>query len=145
MKLPDILSFKHADAELFEAVKKIRNEVFIIEQQVREEEEFDEFENSSIHYLLSINKTPIGTARWRHVGDWIKLERFAVLKDFRGEKNGDFLLKSVLDDVLKENKPLYLHAQLKAIPFYERRGFRKVGELFWECEIAHYKMTMNDH
>ena len=39
-----------------------------------------------------------------------------------------------------ENKTMYLHAQLKAIPFYERQGFKKVGDLFVECEIEHYKM-----
>lgn len=142
MESPDILSFKTSNTKLFEQAKQIRNKVFIIEQNVREEEEFDEFEEQSIHYLLLIDNKAIGTARWRNIGDWVKLERFAVLKNYRHSKRGDFILQQVIEDALKEGKPLYLHAQLKAIPFYERRGFKKVGDLFWECDIAHYKMTL---
>ena len=83
----------------------------------------------------------IGTARWRLINDKVKLERFAILEQYRGKKYGDLLLKKVIEDASKENKVLYLHAQLKAIPFYERRGFQKVGDLFVECEIEHYKMV----
>lgn len=45
-------------------------------------------------------------------------------------------------DATKENKPMYLHAQLKAIPLYERCGFKKTGALFLECDIEHYKMVL---
>jgi len=52
-------------------------------------------------------------------------------------------LKQVIDDVKEKSNIIYLHAQLKAIPFYERQGFQKVGEQFSECDILHYKMVLN--
>lgn len=137
------ISFKSDEKQHFSAARSIRETVFIVEQEVAEDEEFDEFEATSLHYLLLLNNQAIGTARWRHLGDQLKLERFAVLKPYRGKGYGDVLLQAVLADASKENKPMYLHAQLKAIPFYQRRGFKQVGELFWECDIAHYKMVFN--
>lgn len=138
-----IVSFTKKDHEKFEKVRSIREIVFVIEQQVDEREEFDEFEGSSIHYLMTHGDQPIGTARWREIGDKVKLERFAVLKEYRGKKYGDALLKKVITDASEIGKPMYLHAQLKAIPFYQRRGFKKIGELFLECDIEHYKMVKN--
>ena len=135
------------DERLSEAFE-IRRKVFVIEQEVAEEEEYDEFEDSSRHVLATIDKIPVGTARWRQTEKGVKLERFAVLKEYRGRKIGESLVKATLDDVrrqLPNAELLYLHAQLPAIPLYEKFGFQKVGDLFWECDIAHYKMTLQSH
>lgn len=139
---PKVNSFKTDEKVLFEKARVIRDKVFVQEQNVAEEEEFDEFEDESLHYLLYVDNKAIGTARWRHIGNKVKLERFAVLKEYRGKGYGDFLVKTVLKDALKEGKTIYLHAQLKAIPLYERSGFKKVGDLFMECDIEHYKMVI---
>lgn len=122
---------------------KIREEVFVIEQKVEREEEYDEFEDSSIHFLALIDNKPVGTARWREKGDKIKLERFAVLKSARGSGVGAALVNTVVTDVesKKLNKEMYMHAQVHAIPFYEKLGFKKQGDLFVECEIEHYTMV----
>ena len=135
-----IIPFKTDNVVLFQYAREIRDVVFIKEQQVEEQDEFDDFEDECEHFLLSVNDKPIGTARWRRVGEKVKLERFAVLKEYRGKKYGDELLKAVIQSASSEMKTMYLHAQLKAIPFYERQGFKKVGDLFVECEIEHYKM-----
>ena len=121
---------------------RIRTEVFVVEQKVTREEEFDEFERSSIHYLGTVGGLPAGTARWRITSEGIKLERFAVLKDMRNTGVGTAILKKVLNDVTPSKIPVYLNAQLKAIPFYERHGFRKVGDLFVEANIDHFKMVL---
>jgi predicted GNAT family N-acyltransferase len=136
-----ITPFKTSDTALFQQARDIRDVVFIQEQRVDEEDEFDEFEEICQHFLMKWNTTAIGTARWRAIGERVKLERFAVLKEFRGKKYGDQLLQAVINSAAVENKPMYLHAQLNAIPFYERQGFKKVGDLFVECEIEHYKMV----
>ena len=133
-------SFKTTDKKLFEKARVIRDVVFVQEQEVKENEEFDEFEAESQHYLIYENGNPIGTARWRVIGEKVKLERFAIIKGARGKKYGEALVKRVMEDATKENKPIYMHAQLKAIPLYERCGFYKVGEIFSECDILHYKM-----
>lgn len=139
----EVIKFKTEDREKFLEARKVREIVFIQEQKVEERDEFDEFENESNHFLLRLNGKTIGTARWRHSDEKIKLERFAVLKEERGKKYGDVLLDSVIKDAISTRKPMYLHAQLKAIPFYERRGFKKEGKLFVECDIEHYKMVRN--
>jgi predicted GNAT family N-acyltransferase len=50
----------------------------------------------------------------------------------------------VLADVRAElpDAEVYLNAQLRAVPFYERHGFRKVGKMFEEANIQHYKMML---
>lgn len=136
-----IIPFRTGDDLLFQQAREIRDVVFIQEQQVDEQDEFDEFEDECEHFLMSFNGKAIGTARWRTIGEKVKLERFAVLKESRGKKYGDQLLQAVIQSASNQNKTMYMHAQLKAIPFYERQGFNKVGELFVECEIEHYKMV----
>src|SRR5690606_13889181 len=121
-----------------------RRKVFVEEQKVDARDEFDEYEDESNHFLLQLNDKAIGTARWRHIGDKIKLERFAILKDYRNTGYGNILLSAVLEDVVPHKKQVYLHAQLKAVPFYERQGFQKQGDMFKECEIQHYKMLLKE-
>jgi predicted GNAT family N-acyltransferase len=118
----------------------IRQKVFVDEQKVDPELEYDEFEGTSHHYLASIEELPIGTARWRHTEKGIKLERFAVLDEYRDKGIGSALLKDVLADVLEQEKPVYLHAQVQVVPFYEKFGFKAVGDEFIEADIRHYKM-----
>lgn len=122
---------------------EVRNEVFVIEQEVNPALEYDEFEKTSHHYLALQNDKPIGTARWRETEEGVKLERFAVLKDFRGSGAGNALLKNILDDVEKiaPNK-IYLHAQVQVIPFYEKAGFDCIGPEFIEADIRHRKMVL---
>ncbi len=135
--------FKTIEKELFKAACDIRNDVFVIEQVVDSELEFDDFEDESLHYLFYVNKIPIATARWRYIGEKIKLERFALLKEYRNAGYGSILLDEVLNDVKKENTLIYLHAQLKAVPYYARKGFVKKGEIFEEAGIDHYYMEMD--
>lgn len=123
----------------------IREEVFVKEQKVAPEEEYDEFEEISTHFIaLDENAIPCGTARWRFTDNGAKLERFAVLKSHRGKGTGQALVKAVMDNV-KENpkatgKKMYMHAQIPAVTLYSRFGFEKVGDQFEECNIMHYQM-----
>lgn len=117
----------------------IRHKVFVIEQGVDPMLEYEHDEESH-HYLLTMGRKAIATARWREVDGEIKLERFAVLPKFRNRGYGKVILLEVLIDVLPLMKPIFLHAQLKAVRFYERNGFVKEGEKFFEAEIEHYTM-----
>jgi predicted GNAT family N-acyltransferase len=130
--------------EQLDTIFKIREDVFVIEQEVDPVEEYDEFENISTHFLAYIDGFPAGTARWRFTNNGIKLERFAVLKDMRKKGVGQALVQAVLDNIIQseesKGKLLYMHAQLPAIPLYSKFGFQKVGEIFEECNIMHYQM-----
>ena len=137
----EIVSFKVNDRpDLAEKANMIRQEVFVIEQHVDPKLEYDEYEADAIHYLLSVDTTAVATARWRETDKGIKLERFATLKSHRNQGLGAVLLDDVMDDVVPLGKKIYLHSQLMAIPFYERRGFSKIGEMFTEAEIEHFTM-----
>jgi len=126
---------------LFKIGLNIRTTVFVKEQNVDPNIEHDTFEESANHYLIYFDKKPIGAARWRETNEGIKLERFAVLKEYRNKEIGAELLSQVLKDVLPLGKPIYLHAQINALRFYERYGFVLVGGSFKEAEIVHYKMV----
>lgn len=125
-------------------VNNIRKKVFVDEQKVRPEDEFDEFEKESTHYLGFYGTVKAGTARWRKTDEGIKLERFAVLQKYRNKGLGTAILNKVLEDVKNEGKKIYLHAQLSAVKFYERAGFVKEGDIFSECNIDHYKMVFKE-
>lgn len=126
---------------------EIREDVFVVEQQVSPEEEYDVYENTSTHFLVSdADGNPCGTARWRRTDKGIKLERFAVLKKFRGTGVGSLLVKAVLEDIASSEADdaitVYMHAQSYAVPFYQKFGFSKQGNEFEECGIKHYLMTL---
>ena len=140
-----VASKRITEEQELEAAFDIRQKVFVVEQQVAPEEEYDEFDKTAHHYLASFDGKPCGTARWRPTENGVKLERFAVLEPYRNKAVGSSILQKVLTDVnaAEPNKTIYLHAQLKAVPFYERHGFSKVGDIFTECDIQHYKMLMH--
>jgi len=132
--------------ECWEDIRKIRDVVFIQEQAVSEEEEYDEFESESTHFLAFGDGIAAGTARWRQTEKGIKLERFAVKIEFRGFGIGSALVKAVLADVALKNpesKLIYLHAQVQALPFYAGLGFEAYGEEFVEADIIHRKMIFS--
>lgn len=134
-----VIRFKFGDTEHAEQAFAIRRKVFVDEQGVDPALEYDK-EEEAHHYLLMINDKPISTARWRETEKGIKLERFAVLTEFRNRGFGEIILKEVLKDVLAMERTIYLHSQLRAVPFYERNGFVKKGPVFYEANMGHYYM-----
>lgn len=132
-----------SDQELRKAFA-IREEVFVIEQQVPANEEFDEFEDDSHHFVaLDENENPIGSARWRYTEKGVKMERFTVKKELRGKGLGTAIVQAVVDDIsthAEKGTYLYMHSQLDAVPLYAKFGFKKEGDQFDECGIMHYLM-----
>jgi predicted GNAT family N-acyltransferase len=138
---------KVSDLRDLDAAFTIREKVFVQGQGVPADDEYDQHDRQATtrHYLARLDGQPAGAARWRPTENGVKLERFAVLDEFRNQGVGQALVQAVLADVRAEvpdAAQVYLHAQLRAIPLYERTGFRKVGDLFEECDIQHYKMVL---
>jgi predicted GNAT family N-acyltransferase len=127
--------------EGLQAAFQIRELVFVVEQEV------DAFEDSSIHFLAKLDGAPVGTARWRFTTNGVKMERFAVLQEARGQGVGQALVAAVLADINQhpdgKAKKKYLHAQIHAMPLYAKFGFQAVGDQFEECAILHYKMELS--
>ena len=125
--------------DLAEKALKIRNEVFVKGQHVDVSIEV-EFEEESHHYLLFLDDEPVATARWRKTETGIKLERFATLPEYRNLGYGARLLEEIMKDVEAPGVKIYLHAQLGAVRFYDKHGFIKEGEVFYEANIGHIGM-----
>lgn len=121
-------------------IRPVRETVFIHEQAVPEELEWDGLDPQCAHVLAWNDQgDAIGTARMQANGT---IGRMAVLKDWRGRGAGRALLEALLDcAVRQELTRVTLSAQTHAIGFYERAGFHVVGELFIDAGIPHRKMV----
>lgn len=137
-----VVGFNTDDRSRSEIAFSIRNRVFVEEQKVSREEEYDSHESESVHYLLYAGEQPIGTARMRETRDGVKLERFAVLPEYRNKGAGSVLVHHVLQEARKLKLPVYLNAQVPAMNVYSRAGFKAVGELFYEAGLPHYRMEL---
>ena len=135
-----IISFTIKDKTRYNQALEIREKVFIQEQQVARDLEVEN-EDQARYYLLLLDEKPVGTARWRKTSEGIKLERFAVLPEYRNQNLGSEILRVVLADLKNRTEKVYLHSQLKAIPYYQRQGFEKHGPMFTEANIRHFMMV----
>ncbi len=136
----EIKRFTTEEHELAKKAFKIRTLVFVKELSVDPSIEYDEYENQCAHYLAITDEKPIAAARWRKTKEGIRLERFAVLPEYRNKGIGDKLIKRILKDVIPLNKTIYLHSQVKSISVYKRNGFVIKGEPFIEAGLKHYYM-----
>jgi len=131
---------KISNGESLNIAHAIRYEVFVNGQNCPAELERAN-EDESIHFLAKVNGVPAGACRWRKTENGYKLERFAVLKEFRGMGVGQQMVKTVLNDLPKDAEYVYLNSQIDAVPLYEKFGFVKEGPEFTEAGIRHYKMV----
>ncbi|HEY8568015.1 GNAT family N-acetyltransferase [Microbulbifer sp.] len=127
-----------------DAIRGIRQKVFVEEQQVPADLEWDELEESAQHFLIYQSNKAIGTGRLTGGG---KIGRMAILKDARGHGAGLELLNRICKFArVSGQKNVYLNAQVHAVPFYQKAGFTVTGEEFMEADIPHVRMdlTLND-
>jgi predicted GNAT family N-acyltransferase len=126
----------------------IRHQVFVVEQKVDPAEEYDSFDPIEVHsavcahFLALVGEKAVGTARLRKTENGVKLERFAVLPEARTSGAGRALIRACLEHLPSGTRLVYLHAQEQALGFYEKAGFRPVGERFFEAGIPHFKMQL---
>ncbi len=118
----------------------IRRQVFINEQKVPEELEWDEFDKTARHVItLTKNHQAIATGRIKadgHIG------RMAVLKAYRQQGIGSEILLTLLGIAKQQHlKSVYLHAQVSAISFYEQHGFVCNSSQFMDAGIPHKSMV----
>ena len=118
----------------------IRRTVFVEEQNCPPELELAN-EEESTHFLATLDHQPCGACRWRKTDKGYKLERFAVLKEYRGKRVGQALLAAVLDDLPEDAHYIYLNSQIDAVGLYAKFGFTIEGDQFEEAGIQHFKMV----
>lgn len=124
------------------AVFVIRGAVFVAEQQVPIEEEWDERDGTAAYLLALVDGVPAGTVRLVDQGDGSGLlGRMAVLPAGRGKGTGAALVR-VAEELAREAglDRVELHAQTHALGFYERLGYTAHGEEFMDAGIPHLHM-----
>jgi predicted GNAT family N-acyltransferase len=124
-----------------EALRAIRTAVFIEEQLVPKELEWDDNDESSTHWLaIDHNKKPVGVVRMLtngHIG------RMAVLKQARKKGIGKALLEQAINYARHKNLyEVFLHAQTHALTFYQKAGFITYGSEFIDAGITHRSMRL---
>jgi predicted GNAT family N-acyltransferase len=121
----------------------VRRAVFVIEQNVPEELEWDQDDERAYHVLATAAEdgAPIGTGRLKldcHIG------RMAVVQQWRRRGVGSAILRTLVELAAKEGCAMVrLHAQTHAMSFYEVHGFTAYGPQFDEAGIAHRKMELS--
>ena len=120
-------------------LRAVRETVFVHEQQVPLEEEWDALDPECVHVVArTIDGTPIGTGR---LTPEHKIGRMAVLRQWRGKGVGDALLLALVEQAHQRGwREVALNAQVTAIDFYLRHGFQPYGERFREAGIEHQAM-----
>jgi predicted GNAT family N-acyltransferase len=119
--------------------QSLRVEVFVVEQGVPIELEWDEADEVSTH-AVAYDEAGQVIATGRLLPDG-HIGRMAVRKSARGKGIGGQVLRALLDEAKRLGYcELVLHAQTHAVDFYLRHGFEILGEEFMEAGIPHQKM-----
>lgn len=136
----DFIKIKKIDE--YKLTLPIREVVFINEQKVPKELELDKHDNDALHFGAYYDDKVVGCARAREFEDYFKIERVAVLKEYRG-KGISLELMHFVEKYLNELssiKHIELNAQAGVEKYYHKLGYSSVGEYFYEAGIKHIKM-----
>lgn len=131
-----VVDYRHE----IDTIKQIRTRVFQQEQGVAAELEFDGLDEAATHLLADLDNQAIGTARIREINaDTVKIERLAVLKNFRKQGIARQLMIFALN-IVADKTWVIVHAQEYIASLYRELGFAIVGDKFTEAGIVHLKM-----
>ncbi|MFK7969807.1 MAG: GNAT family N-acetyltransferase [Bacteroidia bacterium] len=140
--MKDITIIKAESDADFDRVFAIRDTIFAHELGITPEEEFDGLDHLSHHYLAIIDGIAVGTSRWRQGPQVpvVRLERFAVLSDYRDQKVGSALFEAMMKDV-PSTFPIEVYALVQTVPFFQKMGLQEEGEVFEVAGLKHQAMV----
>lgn len=131
------VSWQQAESYL----REIRTKVFIEEQQVAPDFEWDDIDQSAIHLLAMSENQPIACLRIIH---YVKIGRMAVLKPWRSLGVGSALLDEAIHICHSHgSQQIRLSAQTHAISFYSQAGFVAISDEYCDVHIPHVDMQLN--
>ncbi len=124
-------------------VKPLRYQVFVIEQKVPEEMEWDEFDGMALHAIVTADNQIVGTGRLILDGHIAKIGRMAVQSSRRNQGIGKSILNALIQTAKEKGaQECILHAQTHAIAFYAKADFEPNGPIFDEAGIPHVEMRL---
>lgn len=122
----------------------VRKKVFVIEQNVPESLEWDKYDDTALHVICKVDESIVGTGRIVFLNDAAKIGRVAVLKSYRNQGIGKMIIQFLIEESKKrEKKTIFANVQIRAQKFYEKLGFKRVGNTFIEAGIEHIKMILS--
>lgn len=131
----------NGDGDIADALA-LRFEVFVDEQRTPPEEELDGLDQGALHLVVYDGDEPIAAGRIIDAGDGVcMLGRICVKLTRRGEGIGDFAVRAMIRKACDMGfRGQLLHAQVQALGFYEKLGFKAYGEQYMEAGIPHVSM-----
>ncbi|GAA3396641.1 GNAT family N-acetyltransferase [Streptomyces roseoviridis] len=135
-----------------EACFAVRRAVFVEEQGVPQEIEYDPYDETAVHVLaVRADGVPLGTGRLLYGADAVgktgadasvgSLGRLAVTRAARGLGVGAALVRAIEDAARARGlAAVDLHAQTQALGFYERLGYEAYGPEFKDAGMPHRAM-----
>jgi len=125
-----------------QAAFQVRRVVFVEEQGISEELDFDGLDRQAVHLVVKDGERVIGTARVRFLDDkQAKIERMAILKPFRRQGIGSRMISFLIKELeTRHVEQVVVYAQIKTVAFYRVCGFKLSGSPFLEAGIHHMKM-----
>lgn len=144
MKKPPLTNVKITQVSWREAenyLREVRQVVFVEEQAVAPDFEWDELDASAIHLLALFDNQPVACLR---IIDYHKIGRMAVLKEWRGLGLGNaLLLEAIKICKAHGSKSMHLSAQTHAIKFYRKAGFKVTSVEYCDVHIPHVDMQLD--
>lgn len=140
--MKSIKFIKAFDSE-FESVRSIRTAVFTNEQGADAGGEFDSLDSTADFVLLYDGKSAAATARVVLIDKGYKIGRIAVLKEYRGKGYGNAVVRAVTEKAFEKGAhEVFVDAQNYAVPFYEKIGFKVIGEELIDRGLPHIPMCV---
>lgn len=125
--------------------KKIREDVFVKEQGFKTE--FDEIDDIAIHFVMfndNDNAVAVCRAFVESNPTEYHLGRLAVKKEYRGQHLGEEILKEAEKHIKSiGGRAVLLSAQVRVSAFYEKQGYKKFGDIYYDEFCPHIMMKKN--
>ena len=138
----NILKLNFNDED-FSHIRNIRKSVFNTELGILESELFDKHDETCDHFLIFDGKKIVGSVRIRSMNTSIKLERMAILKEFRTKNYGKNCILQIKEYYSTKNfSRIILDSIYSASGFYKKCGFIEEGEIFQRVGIDHIRMSL---
>lgn len=133
----------HAEEDAdFDQIFQIREAVFEVEMGISEEAQIDGFDAVAHHYIMLVDAKAVGVSRWRvTLGGNIRLERLAILADFRKLGLGRALMQKMLGDIPK-NRRTFVECPTIQQSYFEQFGFQVENDAFDFQGIPHVRMEL---
>ena len=135
-----LLKINYNDKD-FSFIQDIRKSVFKDELQISEAELFDDFDNSCDHFLIFNGKNVVGSLRIIVMEDKIKLERMAILNEYRAKNFGKLCILQIKEYYSAlDFSQIILDSIYSVKDFYKKCGFIEEGDIFQRVGIDHIRM-----